>query len=157
MTALARLAVLACAMLLAGAAPASAWWRYAEWGMTEGQLAAASRGEAVPCREGVPVCARTANGGVPRLFVVSVSMVGMPASTAFVFDADGKLSQTVVLFPTVDFDLISNSLRGIHGEPTDGGATASANRVWRDGKRGSVITATPAGTGVKLVYQPASR
>jgi hypothetical protein len=157
MISIARLVVIASAMVSAGAGPASAWWRYAEWGMTEGQLTAAGRGEAVPCREGVPVCAKTATGSTPRLFVESVEMVGLAASTSFVFDADGKLSQTIVLFPNVDFALVSNALNGVHGKPADDRPGASAVRVWRDERRGSIITATSAGTGAMLSYQPMNR
>lgn len=77
MIALTRLAVVACTTVLATAGAAAAWWRYAQRGMTEGQLIAASSGEAVPCRDGVPECAGTA-GGVPRPFVESVNMIGLP-------------------------------------------------------------------------------
>ena len=152
MIAIARLVIAASVAMCACAAPASAWWRYAEWGMTEGQIMAASVGQAVPCREGVPVCATTPAGGVPRLFVESLEMVGLPASVSFVFDANGQLSQTMVLFPNADLALASSLVQGIHGTPADDRPGDSDSRVWRDDKRGSIITATPAGTGTRLLY-----
>jgi hypothetical protein len=78
MVAMVRLVAVASLVVFAAAGPASAWWRYAEWGMSEGQIMAASGGQAVPCREGVPVCARTPTGAAPRLFLESVEAVGLP-------------------------------------------------------------------------------
>ena len=45
--------------------PASAWWQYAEWGLSPPQLMTASAGHAVLCRPGVPVCAAP-SGGLPQ-------------------------------------------------------------------------------------------
>jgi hypothetical protein len=143
------------ALLLAG--PANAWWSYAEWGLSQSQILSASSGRAVPCREGIAVCARTSDGGQPSLFVEAVEMVGMPASVSFVFDAEGKLSRTIVLFPTADFGLISNLLTGIHGEAVDARPGPPLAKVWQDKKRGSTITASPTAAGARLLYQPTSR
>ena len=140
------------AMLLAG--PANAWWSYAEWGLSQSQILSASSGRAVPCREGIPVCARTSDGGQPSLFVEAVEMVRMPASVSFVFDAGGKLSRTVVLFPNSDFGLISNPLTGIHGEAVDERPGPPPVKTWQDKKRGSTISATPTGAGSRVLYQP---
>lgn len=77
-------------------------------------------------------------------------MVGMPASTSFAFDDNGKLAQTVVLFADSDPALLAGLLQGIHGKPADEGQS-----VWRDERRGTIITALPAGRGTMLVYRPA--
>jgi hypothetical protein len=51
--------------------------------------------------------------------VESLKMVGMPASASFVFVGEGRLNQTIVLFPNADFALVCNLLQGIHGQPVD--------------------------------------
>jgi hypothetical protein len=152
-----RLIVATMLAMVVGIAPASAWWSYAEWGLSESQIMAASSGRAVPCRAGALICAPTSDGGQPRLFVESVQMVGMPASVSFVFDADGKLGRTIVLFPNADFALICNLLQGIHGQPIDDRPGQMPVKVWQDKKRGSTITATPTSAGPRLLYQPANR
>jgi hypothetical protein len=81
-------------------------------------------------------------------------MVGMPASVSFVFDAEGKLSRTIVLFPNADFGLISSLLTGIHGQAVDDRAGPPPVKVWQDKKRGSTISATPTAAGSRLLYQP---
>ena len=154
MRTVARLLAVAIVVVIAGVDPALAWWRYAEWGKSEEQIVAASRGQAVPCRQGVPVCTSTLTGAAPRLFVESVEMVGLPGSTSFVFDAKGELIQTIVLFPAVDFGQASSMLQGIHGKPAEDRPDAAAVRVWRDERRGSIVTATAAGAGTILVYKP---
>ena len=157
MPAFSRLLASVVLAMIVGIAPANAWWSYAEWGLSQSQILSASSGRAVPCREGIPVCAGTSDGGQPSLFVESVEMVGMPASVSFVFDAEGKLSRTIVLFPNADFGLISNLLTGIHGEAVDGRPGPPPVKIWQDKKRGSTISATPTGAGSRLLYRPANR
>ena len=132
--------------------PAHAWWQYAEWGFTPSQIMSASSGQAVPCRTDAPVCTPPPGGLQPSLFVERLEMVGMPASTSFAFNSDGKLAQTVVLFPDSDPALLTGLLQGIHGKPMD-----EAQRVWRDERRGTIITAVPTDRGTMLVYRPAGR
>ena len=157
MVAIPQTAAVALIAMCVGAAPAAAWWRYAEWGLSKSQIATASSGRAVPCRQEVPVCARTANGGQPSLFVEEVQMVGMPASVSFAFDEQNKLNETIVLFPNADFALVSSLLQGIHGEPVDDRPGDAPLRVWRDNRRGSTITAVSSGGGTRLSYRPANR
>jgi hypothetical protein len=157
MRAVSRLVAFIVLATFAGIAPAGAWWRYAEWGLSESQLMTASSGQAVPCRPDVAVCARTANGAQPSLFVESVQMVGMPASVSFAFDAGGLLNQTIVLFANADFALIANLLQGIHGQPVEDRPGDPPVRVWRDDRRGSAITAVPSPAGVRLSYRPVNR
>jgi len=147
----------ACLALLLGIAPANAWWQYAQWDLNESQLISASKGEAIACRDEVPMCARTSNGNQPKLFVPSVQMVGMPTMVAFAFDTQGQLCETVVLFPTSDYMLIGNLVQGIHGSPDGQDRGESPRAVWRDDKRGSMLTAVPVGTGTRLTYMPADR
>jgi hypothetical protein len=156
MPAISRVGAATMLAMFVGIAPASAWWSYAEWGLSEAQIRAASSGRAVPCREDAVICAPTSDGGRPRLFVESVQMVGMPASVSFTFDAQGKLSRTIVLFPNGDFGLICSLLQGIHGEPVDDRPGQTPVKVWQDKKRGSTITATPTDAGPRLLYQPAN-
>jgi hypothetical protein len=141
------------ALLLAAAVttPAHAWWQYAEWGLTPAQIMSASSGQAVPCRPGAPVCARPADGLQPSYYVERLTMVGMPASASFAFDGGGKLAQTVVLFADSDPALMASLLQGIYGKPVD-----EAQRMWRDERRGTIITAVPAGRGTMLLYRPAA-
>ena len=143
-------------VMFAGAAPANAWWSYAQWGLNELQLMSASSGQAVPCRQDAPVCATTPNGNQPKLFVESIQMLGMPASVSFSFDSEGKLAETLVRFSNADFALISNLLQGIHGEPVEDRPGAPPVRVFRDERRGSTITATPIGAGTQMDYRPAN-
>jgi hypothetical protein len=152
-----RLVAAASALLLAGVGPANAWWQYAEWGLTERQLKAASSGQAVPCRQDAAVCAKTPNGNQPSLFVESTQMLGMPASVSFSFDAAGRLTETVVRFSNADFGLISNLLQGIHGQPVEDRPGTPPTKVYRDERRGSTITATPIGAGTQMDYRPANR
>ena len=150
-----RLVAIVCAALLAGVSPASAWWRYAEWGMTEGQIRSASQGTAVPCEGSAPVCAATASGAVPRLYVPSVNVIGLQASTAFVFDGSGHLSQTIVLFPNADAALVTSALQGALGTAAED--RPGPTKVWRDERHGSLITATTGSAGTVLVYQRLNR
>jgi len=157
MHAISRLVAATVLVMFVGIAPAGAWWSYAARGLSESQIMAARSGRAVPCREDALVCARTSDGGQPRLFVESVEIVGMPASVSFVFDAEGRLSRTIVLFPNADFGLISSLLQGIHGQPIDDRPGQAPVKVWQDKKRGSTITAMPTGAGPRLLYQPLNR
>lgn len=152
-----RLVAIVCVALLAAASPASAWWRYAEWGMTEGQIRAASQGTAVPCQGSAPVCTPTASGAVPRLYIPSVDTIGLQASTAFVFDDSGHLSQTIVLFPDADSALVASALQGALGKAAEDSPGASPARVWRDERRGTLVTATSGGAGTTLIYQRLNR
>jgi hypothetical protein len=88
----------------------------------------------------------------PTLFVERLTMVGMPASASFAFDCGDKLVQTVVLFADSDPALMTGLLQGIHGKPVDEG-----QRIWRDERRGTIITAIPDGRGTMLLYRPAGR
>jgi len=151
-----RIIVLTAVLLAAPFGVAEAYWSYAQWGMTETQLVSASGGHAVPCRPGVPVCARPPGGVAPSHFVESLTMVGMQASASFAFDGQGRLNQTAVLFPNTDIELMSGLLQGVHGQPVEDRPGNPPARVWRDERRGSVLTATPAGQGVWLLYQPAA-
>ena len=93
-----RSLVLALLLATAAAAPAHAWWQYAEWGFTPAQIMSASSGHAAPCSAEAPVCKPPPGGLQPSYFVERLTMVGMPASASFAFDGGGKLVQTVVLF-----------------------------------------------------------
>jgi hypothetical protein len=145
-----RSLVLAMLLMIAHAAPALSWWQYAQWGMSSSQIASASAGRATPCRPDVPVCARPPGGVTPTLFVDGITMVGVPASASFSFDGNDQLVQTVVLFPTSDLALVSSLLDGIHGAAVEG----SSPKTWRDSRRGTTLTATPAGPGAMLLYRP---
>ena len=134
--------------------PASAWWQYAEWGLSPAQLMTASTGHAIPCRPSVPVCAMPPGGLPPSYMIESLVMVGMTGSASFGFDADNRLVQTVVLFPTSDIGLVTGLLQGIHGEPV---GEAPAGRVWRDTRRSTTITATPVAGGAMMIYRPTGR
>jgi hypothetical protein len=147
-----RSLILALILATAIAGPAHAWWQYAEWGLTPAQIMSASSGQAVPCRTEAPVCKPPPGGLQPSYFVERLTMVGMPASASFAFDSGGKLVQTVVLFADSDPALMTGLLQGIYGKPVD-----EAQRMWRDERRGSIITAIPDGRGTLLLYRPTSR
>ena len=145
--------------------PALCWWQYAEWGLSASQVASASGGRTAPCRPDVPACTRPPGGVAPSHVVDGITMVGMPASAAFAFDAGDHLSQTVVVFPGGERivlngvtpgaapDLIEKLMQGVHGRPLDEQASP---RVWRDARRGSDITALPVNGGMILLYRPTS-
>jgi hypothetical protein len=78
-------------------------------------------------------------------------------ASSFVFDAEGRLSRTIVLFPNADFGLISNLLQGVHGQGVDDGPGPPPVKIWQDKKRGSTISATPTRAGSKLIYQQLNR
>ncbi len=146
-----RTPVIAILLSVACSAPAFAWWQYAEWGMSESQLAPASGGRMAPCRADAPACATPAGGVAPSRLVEGITMIGMPASASFAFGGGDRLSQTVVYFPGGDMGLIVSLLRGIHGAPVDEQATP---KTWRDARRGTELTALPAAQGVMLLYRP---
>jgi hypothetical protein len=73
MTAVVHFVAIVCVLVLAGSGPVSAWWQYAEWGLSDGQIRTASSGHAVPCRPDAPVCASTPSGQL-RFFVESLKM-----------------------------------------------------------------------------------
>jgi hypothetical protein len=154
MRTVARLFSVAVLAVVAGANPAFAWWRFAQWGLSEEQIVSASRGQAVPCRPTVPVCSSALAGAAPRLVIEEVNMVGLHGATAFVFDAGGALVQTIVLFPAVDFAQAAAMVQGAHGPAAEDRAGAAATRVWRDERRHSIITVTAAGSGTLLTYRP---
>ena len=156
MSAISRFLAATVLVMFTGIGPANAWWQYAEWGLTESQIRAASRGQAVPCRQDAAVCATTPNGQQPRLFVESIQMLGLPASVSFSFDAGGRLIETVVRFSNADFALITNLLQGIHGQPGEDRPGTPPVRVYRDQRRGSIIAATPIGAGTQVDYRPAN-
>ena len=130
---------------------AFAWWQYAEWGMSESQLAPASGGRMAPCRADAPACTTPPGGSAPSKLVEGITMIGLPASASFAFDGGGKLNQTVVYFPGGDMGLLVSLLRGIHGAPVD---EQAAPKVWRDTRRGTELSALPAPQGVVLLYRP---
>ena len=88
---------------------------------------------------------------MPRLYIPSVSVVGLPASTAFVFDGSGHFSQTIVLFANADPALVTTTLQGALGKPVEDSPGASPARVWRDDRHGTLITATPGTAATTLV------
>ena len=94
---------------------------------------------------------------MPRLYIPSVNVIGLQASTAFVFDGSGHLSQTIVLFPDADAALVTNALQGALGKAAEERPGASPTRVWRDERHGSLITATTGSAGTVLVYQRLNR
>ncbi len=147
-----RILALATVLVIAQATPALCWWQYAEWGLSSRQIASASGGRTAPCQPQVPACARLPGGAAPSLFVDGITMVGMPASAAFAFDAGDHLIQTVVFFPGATPDLIEKLLQGIHGVPVDPQATPP---IWRDARRDSEITPLAVKDGVMLLYRPA--
>ena len=155
--AIARLIFVASVATLVGTGPAAAWWRYAEWGMTDGQIIAASQGQAVPCSASAPVCAPTASGATPELHIPSVNVIGLAASTAFVFDANRQLSETVVLFTGADPELVSNALQGSLGTAAEDQPSAAGTKVWRDERHGTIISATTIGNATTLSYRPKNR
>jgi len=57
-----------------------------------------------------------------------------------------------VLFADSDPALMAGLLQGIHGKPVD-----EAQRMWRDERRGSIISAIPDGRGTMLLYRPTGR
>lgn len=146
-----RILVLATVLIIAHSAPALCWWQYAEWGLTSRQIASASGGRAVPCEAQAPACARPPGGAAPSLFVDNITMIGMPASAAFAFDAGDHLIQTVVFFPGATPDMIEKLLQGVHGVPVDPQAKPP---VWRDARRASELTPLTVKDGVMLVYRP---
>lgn len=148
-----RTLALAFIAFLAQVTPALCWWQYAEWGLSASQIAAASGGRATPCRPDAPACARPPGGVASSHFVDGITMVGMPASAAFAFDAEDRLIQTVVFFPGAAPDLVEKLIQGVHGKPLDEQASP---RVWRDARRGSDITALPVNGGMILLYRPTS-
>ena len=109
--------------------------------MTEGQVAAASQGQAVPCTAAAPVCAQTADGAAPRLHIPSVNVIGLPASTAFFFDANGHLIQTVVLFTNA-----APALRGRSTCGTTQSTSTAFSRRWTRPKGANIFV--PCSNGV---------
>ena len=57
-----------------------------------------------------------------------------------------------MLFADSDPALMTGLLRGIYGKPVD-----EAQRMWRDERRGSIITAIPDGRGTMLLCRPTGR
>jgi hypothetical protein len=130
------------------AGPANAHWRYAEWGMTPTQVAAASQGHATACQPDRPACA-----GGAGLAIDSTQMLGLVATVAFFFDGQGLLSRTLVTFKDADFGLIAGLLQGIHGPSVTDQPGPPPTRVYRDTQRDSTITliGTPP---VTMSYRP---
>ena len=66
MPAISRVIAVTVLLTFVGIAPAGAWWRYAEWGLSEGRIMTASGGRAVPCGADAVVCAPTSDGGLAQ-------------------------------------------------------------------------------------------
>jgi len=146
-----RMIALAGLLSIGGASPVQAWWQYAEWNLSSSQIAAASGGQAGPCRDDEPACATPVGGYRPAMLAENITMIGMPASVSFAFNAKDELVQTLVYFPGSPLDLIERLMQGVHGEPVD---AAAAQRVWLDMRRNSTITALPSARGSVLLYRP---
>ena len=136
-------------LLLLSTVSASAYWQYAEWGMTPTQIAAASHGQANACQGDRAACA-----GGAGLAIDSTQMLGMTAAVAFFFDSQGQLNRTVVTFKDADFGLNSGLLQGIHGPPVSDQPGPSPTRVYRDTCRDSTITLIGS-TPLTMSYRPA--
>src|SRR5262245_29512374 len=80
-----RALVLAMILVALSVQAAKAWWQYAKWGMTEGQLLAANQGRVSPCTPDVPACAATGGAHQPKFFVEGIHMLAMPVSVSFGF------------------------------------------------------------------------
>ncbi len=132
--------VLPLLLVVLGAAPAGAYWQYAEWRMTPTQIAAASHGQANTCQPDRPACV-----GGAGLAIDSTQMLGLTAAVAFFFDGEGRLDRTVVTFKDADFGLISSLLQGIHGPPLSDQPGPPPTRVYSDTRRGSTITLSGSG------------
>lgn len=147
-----RTIVIAAALaLLITTFPALAYWRYAEWGMTQIQVTSAGHGEPTACQPGRAACIPGA-----ALAVDDTQMLGLPCSVAFYFDAQGQLNRTVVIFKNTDYAMIASLLQGVHGEPVSSQPGNPPSGTWRDTRRSSTITLTGAGPVVTMTYQPAN-
>lgn len=141
------------------ATPAAAWWDFAKWGMTEQQIAAASKGRAQLCTQsygGVCGHLKTGRGQVvaePRIYIPSITIAGEPAAVSFAFDGAGTLKMTIVEFERARYRAITDTLSGIYGPPFHQYAGAFANMSWRDPKKGTLITALEAGR-TRVTYEP---
>ncbi len=133
---------------------ANAYWQYAKWGMTEGQLLAANQGRALPCAADVPACATKSGEHDPKFFVEGLRMLSQPVTVSFAFDEGGRLAQTVVVFPDTDFAVVAKMLTGINGNPVSERSGPRPTAIWRDNQRGSTITVTGNGPSSTAVYRP---
>jgi hypothetical protein len=136
--------------------PAGAWRAYAQWGMNEVQLVAASQGQAKPCRRGVVACSRLFNKVEPKLYVDGIAVGGFTCSASFGFDSQGLLSQTILLFENAEFSRLSDALSDRYGAAREDRPGVFPVRVWWDLKKGTVITMTGAEGVVRVSYEPAS-
>lgn len=136
--------------------PANAWWQYARWGMTEGQILAANQGRVTPCTPDVPACAIRAGMLEPKFYVDGLRMLSMPVTVSFGFDEGGGLNQTVVVFADTDFTVVAKMLSGFHGNPVGERSGARPVGIWRDDRRGSTITLTGNGPASTAIYRPTS-
>jgi len=132
---------------------ANAYWQYAKWGMTEGQILAANQGRVLPCATDVPACA-TKGEHDPKFFVEGLRMLSHPVTVSFAFDEGGRLTQTVVVFPDTDFAVVAKMLTGINGTPVSERPGSRPTAMWRDNQRGSTITVTGNGPSSTAVYRP---
>jgi hypothetical protein len=145
-----RCSIIAAAfLLLATANPACAYWRYAEWGMTQTQVMSAGRGQAAQCQPHLAGCDNGAG-----LVIENTQMLGLPCAVTFFFDEQGRLNRTVVTFARTDFAMVANLLQGIHGSPVSQQPGGMPSGVWRDTRRGSTITLSGAGPIVTMSYRP---
>lgn len=151
-----RALVLAMILVAFSVHAAKAWWQYAKWGMTEGQILAANQGRVTPCTPDVPACAATVGAHQPKFFVDGIHMLAMPVSVSFGFDESGRLDQTVVVFPDSEFTVVAKMLTGINGNPISERPGAKPVATWRDDRRDSTITLTGNGRSSTAVYRPAT-
>jgi hypothetical protein len=133
---------------------ANAWWQYAKWGMTEGQILAANQGRVSLCTPDVPACATRTGAPEPKFFVEGLRMLSMPVTVSFAFDESGRLNQTAVVFPDTDFTVVAKILTGINGNPISERSGSSPVATWRDDQRGTTITVTGNGRSSTAVYRP---
>jgi len=136
-------------------APAWAWWAYAQWGMNEAQLVAASEGRAKPCRRGVAACSRLFTEYEPKLYVDGIVVGGFTSSASFGFDRQGRLNQTILLFEHAEFSLLSDALSNRYGAARDDRPGPFPVRVWWDLKKGTTITMVGAEGVVRVSYEQA--
>jgi hypothetical protein len=154
-----RLASVAAALgFVAWSSPVLAGWEYAQWGLSEAQLAAASGDRLLPCNATIQACTVRLPGYRPSHFVSGLTIAGLDADASFDFASGKGLVRTVIIFGGDGRNVrrLENAFTKTYGPPLEIKKTWMPHVLWRDVAQANSIRLIDLSPSYTLIeYTPA--